>query len=190
MPNLSLPAPTLAPLLLGCILRVDDVAVRLTEVEAYAGAEDPASHAFRGPTPRTRVMFGPAGHLYVYRCMGIHSCINVVCGADRTAAAVLLRAGEIVGGIEIARARRGGVPDVRLARGPGCLGQALGLTVADSGIAIDGCHVELTDRSQKPDVACGPRVGVSRAAGLAWRFWIDGEPTVSAYRRTPGARDN
>lgn len=186
--DLSLPAPELAPHLLGCVLRVGDVAVRLTEVEAYAGEHDPASHAWRGPTPRTQVMFGPAGHLYVYRSMGLHFCANIVCGPDGEAAAVLLRAGEVVDGVETARARRGGVPDVRLARGPGCLGQALGLTTADSGAPLDGSRVALAAREHVPArIRSGPRVGISRAADTPWRFWLDGDPTVSAYRRSPGA---
>jgi len=185
--DLHLPAADVAPLLLGCVLRHGDVAVRLTEVEAYAGPADPASHAFRGPTPRAAVMFGPAGHIYVYLSHGIWHCVNLVCGPDGQAAAVLLRAGEVVAGLDVARARRGPVSDVRLARGPGCLGRALGLTVADSGRPL-GEGLELEPRSgPAPLVRSGPRVGVTQAADVPWRFWIDGDPTVSLYKRSPRA---
>ncbi|MEP6561884.1 MAG: DNA-3-methyladenine glycosylase, partial [Nakamurella sp.] len=110
------------------------VAVRLTEVEAYAGRDDPASHAFRGPTPRTAVMFGPAGHLYTYFVYGMHWCANIVAGVDGRASAVLLRSGEVVAGVDLARARRTRVVrDELLARGPAALASVLGLTGADTG---------------------------------------------------------
>jgi DNA-3-methyladenine glycosylase len=115
---LSGPVLDVAPLLLGAVLRTDEVAVRLTEVEAYAGETDPGSHAFRGRTPRTQVMFGPAGHAYVYFTYGMHWCVNVVTGPDGEASAVLLRAGEVVDGLVSARARRPGVRDRDLCRGP------------------------------------------------------------------------
>lgn len=181
-----------APALLGSVLRHREVALRITEVEAYEGLDDPASHAFRGPTPRTQVMFGPPGHLYVYRSYGIHRCANIVCGPAGRAAAVLLRAGQIVDGLDVARARRGDVPDVRLARGPGCVGQALGLDLELSGapIATGDDSAELTLQWHPADPAAirtGPRVGVSVAADVAWRFWLDDEPTVSRYARSPRA---
>lgn len=187
--DLTQPVAELAPALLGAVLRVGDVAVRLTETEAYAGPQDPASHAFRGPTPRTQVMFGPPGVLYVYRSYGIHSCVNIVCGEDGTASAVLLRGGQVIDGIDVAMARRGLLPgqEHRLARGPGCLGQALGLTPADSGLPIDGSSVSLEPGAAPATIATGPRVGVSQAADVAWRFWIAGDPTVSAYSRSPRA---
>lgn len=167
------------------------VTVELTEVEAYAGGSDPASHAFRGPTARNSVMFGPAGHLYVYLSHGIHHCANVVTGPDGEASAVLLRAGRVVEGTELARERRGGVGDHALARGPGCLGQALGLTLPDSGAdLLGGSELLLAPgaRGREPaPVATGPRVGVRLAHDVPWRFWVEGDPTVSVYRRNPRA---
>jgi DNA-3-methyladenine glycosylase len=169
------------------------VAVVLTEVEAYAGATDPASHAYRGLTRRTAVMFGPAGHLYVYFTYGMHWCCNVVTGADGEASAVLLRAGRVVEGVDLARARRGAkVLDRSLARGPATLTQALGITGADDGAdLLSGSTVRLgppaTDARER-GVSCGPRVGVSSAADVSWRFWVTGDETVSAYKRSPRLR--
>lgn len=174
--------------LLGARLTHGEVTVRITEVEAYAGTSDPASHAFRGPTPRSAIMFGPPDVLYVYFSYGMHCCANVVVGEEGDASAVLLRAGEVVEGVEIARARRGGVPDVRLARGPANLAQALGLTLAHNGSSLTGPELVLRRAAQVPgEVSTGPRVGVSRAADVPWRFWLTGDPTVSAYRRSPRA---
>lgn len=185
---MSRPALEVAPRLLGCVLRVGEVAVRLTEVEAYEGSGDPASHAWRGLTPRTAVMFGPSAHLYVYLSYGVHAAVNIVCGQPGVASAVLLRSAAVVAGIEIARARRRpGLPDSALARGPGNLGASLGLTPADSGIAIDGGRVDLRRRARVPRISTGPRVGISRAADRPWRFWISDDPTVSAYRLSPRA---
>ncbi|MDQ3628260.1 MAG: DNA-3-methyladenine glycosylase, partial [Actinomycetota bacterium] len=119
------PATRAAPALLGCLVRLGEVAVRLTEVEAYEGPDDPASHAFGGPTPRTAIMFGPPGRLYVYLSYGMHWCANVVCAPEGTASAVLLRGAEVVSGLPRARERRGGqVADRRLATGPACLTRA------------------------------------------------------------------
>lgn len=181
--DLRRPALAVAPDLLGCVLRGGGIALRLTEVEAYGGHDDPASHAFRGPTPRTEVMFGPPGRLYVYRSMGLHHCVNIVCGAPGTAAAVLLRAGEVVDGLDLARTRRGDVADTRLASGPGNLGRALGVTTATSGQVLGEDGWSLTDGCGETVVCQGPRVGVSRAADRPWRLWLPDEPTVSAYRR-------
>jgi DNA-3-methyladenine glycosylase len=175
----------MAPDLLGAVLRVDDVAIRLTEVEAYEGVADPASHAWRGRTPRNAVMYGKAGHLYVYLSYGIHSCVNIVCDVEGTAAAVLLRAGDVVAGEETVRTRRGPVPYARLASGPGNLGSALGLTTADCGLALDGVRASLVE-GPAGTIASGPRVGISRAADIPWRFWLAGEPSVSGPGR--GAR--
>ena len=179
-----------APALLGAVLRRTDedgvvVAVRLTEVEAYAGPDDPGSHAFRGPTPRTEVMFGPPGRLYVYFTYGMHHCCNVVVGEEGTAAAVLLRAGEVVEGVDLARARRGGAPDRELARGPARLCSALGIDRGDNGCDLASGPVTLQIAEQAPPataVATGPRVGLRRAADRPWRFWVRDEPTVSVYR--------
>ncbi len=233
-----------APDLLGCILEHQTpaglVAVRLTEVEAYAGAADPASHAYRGKTKRNAVMFGPPGHAYVYFTYGMYFCVNLVCAANGSASAVLLRAGQVIEGEELARARRtgprgdggagspsqggsggmgppgersrgglGGIvppektrPAVRsrdLARGPARLCQALDIDrsldgadvcVAGSPLRVRWPDADTLARSAEKKIATGPRVGVSSAADVPWRFWVEGDPTVSVYRphvprRTP-----
>jgi DNA-3-methyladenine glycosylase len=181
------PVATVAPLLLGAELTHGGVTVRLTEVEAYDGPNDPASHAYRGITPRNAVMFGPPGRLYVYFSYGIHWCANVVCGPDGRASAVLLRAGEVVEGLRIARDRRGGRADVDLARGPANLTQALGLSREHDGLDLTGRLGLLDDPVPVESVAAGPRVGVSLAHDVPWRFWLRDEPTVSTYRRSPRA---
>ncbi|QNF92991.1 DNA-3-methyladenine glycosylase [Janibacter sp. YB324] len=182
---------SVAPMLLGTRLVAGDVTLRLTEVEAYWGGNDPGSHGYRGMTPRTEVMFGPAGHLYVYRSYGIHWCANVVVGSKGECAAVLLRAGEVVRGEETARDRRGDVRARDLARGPGRLTRALGLTGEHDGSALVGSRAPIAlvapDEPVDPQrIRTGPRVGVSGPGGdgadYPWRFWLDGEPTVSAYR--------
>ncbi len=187
------PVLDVAPQLLGAILVHGDVAVRLTEVEAYDGANDPASHAFRGRTARNAVMFGPPGHAYVYFTYGMHFCVNLVCGEQGRAAAVLLRAGKVVAGVEHARKRRPTGPDRDLARGPARLTKAL-----DVDRALDGADVcdprsplRIVEGDRVPSEALrvGPRVGISAAADRPWRWWLDGDPTVSAYRpHTPRRR--
>ena len=161
----------------------------ITEVEAYNGIDDPASHAFTR-TPRSEIMYGPPWRLYVYRSYGIHHCANVVTGPSETASAVLIRAGRVVEGIDVARRRRGAVEDDALARGPGNLARALGLTLTDLGtdlLSAEGVH--LGPPADRPaDISSGPRVGVSQAADLPWRFWITADPTVSVYRRSPRAQ--
>jgi DNA-3-methyladenine glycosylase len=188
---LARPAEQVAPLLLGAVLRHGEVAVRIVEVEAYAGERDPASHAFRGPTARTEVMFGPPGHLYLYFSYGMHWAANVVCGPDGTAGGCLLRAGQVVEGIELARGRRHGAPDRDLARGPGRLTQALGLSREHRGLDLfAGGPVRLEPGpagAGEIEVATGPRVGVSQAADVPWRFWVAGSRYVSAYKRSPRA---
>ena len=189
------PVLEVAPELLGCTVSHSGVTVRLTEVEAYDGSNDPGSHAFRGPTPRTRVMFGEAGGLYVYFTYGMHWCANLVCGSVGTANAVLMRAGEVVGGLDLARLRRGGVSDRDLARGPACLAKSLALGRDQNGIDTVSTRSTFVVRapgrgpssgSISPVVCTGPRVGVSGPGGDAsaypWRFWLEGEATVSAYR--------
>jgi len=219
------PSVPLAPELLGLVLERETdaglVAVELTEVEAYAGASDPASHAYRGKTARNAVMFGPPGHAYVYFTYGMHFCVNLVCLGNGSASAVLLRAGRIIAGEELARTRRTGVPrGVRgarggrgdgespradgqsprgktvipfrdLARGPARLCQALDIDrsldgadvcAAESPLRMRWPDASTTARSAEKRVLSGPRVGVSQAAELPWRFWIEGEPTVSVYR--------
>lgn len=182
-----------APALLGAVLTSDvdgrRVRVRITEVEAYEGEIDPASHAFRGPTKRNQVMFGPAGYLYTYFVYGMHWCANVVCGQPGTAAAVLLRAGEIVLGVEHARARTPtAVSGPKLASGPARLARCLGLSGEHTGLdLLDAGSVVRIDRLGSPAAhQVGPRVGVASAAEHPWRFWLPGDPTVSAYR--PGGR--
>ena len=202
------PAIDVAPEVLGCVLSHQTaaglVAVELTEVEAYMGAADPASHAYRGRTARNAVMFGPPGHAYVYFTYGMHFCVNLVCQEEGTASAVLLRAGRIVAGEELARSRRGrgGTgPPRDLARGPARLCQALAIDRAQDGADVCDAASPLrigpsADVLAGP-VVTGPRVGISTAADVAWRYWIAGEPTVSVYRRhvprrrkpvTPSAR--
>jgi DNA-3-methyladenine glycosylase len=179
-------ADQVAPRLLGAHLTHAGVTVRLTEVEAYDGGNDPASHAYRGRTARNAVMFGPPGFLYVYFSYGMHWCANVVCGEDGRASAVLLRAGEVVDGEELAQERRGErVPFRSLARGPACLTQALGIGREQDGLDLRD-HLDLT-HGPPAEVVRGPRVGISVAHEVPWRFWLPGEATVSAYKRSPRA---
>lgn len=180
---LSGPVVEVAPRLLGAVLRRGDVALRLTEVEAYDGPNDPGSHAYRGITARNAVMFGPPGHLYVYFTYGMHHCCNVVCGPDGQASAVLLRAGEVVAGLDTVRARRPRSTDRDLARGPARLCQALAIDRTDNGTDLTVGPITL-EPSVMPtgEVRCGPRVGLRHAADRLWRFWLEGEPTVSTYR--------
>lgn len=187
--DLAQPAEVVAPLLLGAVLRHGAVAVRLVEVEAYEGSGDPASHAARGMTPRNQVMFGPPGHLYCYFTYGMWWACNVVCRPEGTAAGVLLRAGHVVEGLELARSRRGNASDRDLARGPGRLCQALGITGEHRGAYLfGGADVSLTAPAlPATSVERGPRVGVSTEADRPWRFWLSGDPHVSAYRRSPRA---
>lgn len=209
------PVLDVAPTLLGMVLRstTDEgtVAVRLTEVEAYDGPNDPGSHAYRGETPRNAVMFGPPGFLYVYFTYGMHYCMNVVVGPEGRPSAVLLRAGEIVEGLDLARGRRGqpdaqkvvfnqtragvragpvvkrpnGNPDRDLARGPARLCVALGIGRDGNGadlLAKDSPLQLLPGPGFDGEPSTGPRVGLREAADRAWRFWIPGDPTVSPYR--------
>jgi len=173
--------------LLGRRLDGHGVTLRITEVEAYGGIHDPASHAYTR-TPRSEIMYGPPWRLYVYQTRH-HFCANIVTGPTEHAAAVLIRSGGVIAGHELARQRRGGVPDVRLARGPGNLTQALGISLADLGADVRaGGGVQLGPSVDEPPIIMsGPRVGVSQAADVPWRFWIAGDPTVSAYRRSPRA---
>ncbi|WP_420368801.1 DNA-3-methyladenine glycosylase [Curtobacterium sp. L1-20] len=223
---LAEPAPVSAPALLGATIAGKGVTLRITEVEAYFGPTDPGSHGHRGPTARNRHLFGPPGTLYAYRSYGIHTCVNVVSGAEGVSSGSLLRAAEVVDGVATARERRGpSVADVALARGPGNLGSAVGavlgeddgtglldgrgpylLTLApglEARIASSGparVIEELLSETRSgpggvgtvPRISRGPRTGVGGVAGGAgypWRFWLTGEPTVSPYRRHPGALD-
>ena len=175
---LARPVLEVAPLLLGATFAHGGVTVRLTEVEAYDGPNDPGSHAFNGRTERNAVMFGPPGRLYVYFTYGMHHCCNVSCGPEGEPSAILLRAGEVVGGIEIARERRRRSTDRDLARGPGRLCQALGIDRSDNGLDLSDVLVPGTPPA---DISTGPRVGLRKAADNPWRFWVTGDPTVSRY---------
>lgn len=181
--------------LLGCRVSANGVTVRLTEVEAYAGeGADPASHAHRGRTPRNSVMFGPPGYAYVYFTYGMHWCLNIVCGPVGAASAVLLRAGEVIDGVELARSRRRAARQDRdLARGPARLCEALRLDGMANGLYLLGDGpVRLLPRIRQTGsgavVVAGPRVGVNGAHDVPWRFWYDGEPTVSVYKRHTSRR--
>jgi DNA-3-methyladenine glycosylase len=236
------PAPEVAPDLLGCLLwhasPAGTVAAVITEVEAYAGLADPASHAYRGQTARNAVMFGPPGHAYVYFTYGMHFCVNLVCQPAGEASAVLLRAGRVTEGAGLAAARRltrrgragrdgtgrdgtaGGPAELEaaarglgardavaggaagrplgerdLARGPARLCQALGIDRS-----LDGADVCAADSplavgartggrpAAPPVISTGPRVGISQAAEVPWRFWLAGDPSVSTYRRSAPRR--
>jgi DNA-3-methyladenine glycosylase len=182
--------------LLGCTVEADTpdgtVAARLVEVEAYRGADDPASHSFRGRTARNAVMFGPPGHLYVYFVYGMHFCANVTCLTDGEAGAVLLRAGEITSDPAVAFARR---PTARrapdLARGPARLAALLGLGRAHNGLDVTDpaspVRVLANPPVERRLVRTGPRVGVAAAHERPWRFWLAGSPAVSTYRPGRGA---
>jgi DNA-3-methyladenine glycosylase len=180
--------------LLGATLSGRDVIATIVEVEAYGGTPDgpwpdASAHSYRGLGARNAVMFGPPGRLYTYLSHGIHVCANVACGPDGTAAAVLLRAAAIVSGIDVARSRRGDLArTVALARGPGNLCSALGITMGDNGIDLfdPGSPVQLVLNDVVTAVS-GPRIGISKAADRPWRLWLQGRAEVSAYRRSPRA---
>jgi DNA-3-methyladenine glycosylase len=182
------PVEVAAPGLLGCRLVAGGVTVRLTEVEAYDGVGlDAASHSHRGRTARNAVMFGPPGRAYVYFTYGMHWCMNVVCRPEGTASAVLLRAGSIVDGIELARTRRPGASERDLARGPARLTQALGIAGETYGVNLLASDAPVRLLPPDPSAAegevhCGPRVGVVGEPERPWRFWLAGEASVSAYR--------
>ncbi len=185
---------TAAPRLLGAVITAGCVDARIVEVEAYGGPQDgpwpdAAAHSYRGRTERNAVMFGPPGRLYTYRSHGIHVCANISCGADGVAAAVLLRAAVIRSGRDAAWGRRGqAVASHALARGPGNLCSALGIGMEHNGIDVFDASSPVTVKLGEPVPAdAGPRVGVSQAADRAWRFWLPGNPEVSAYRRSPRA---
>ncbi|QGK70587.1 DNA-3-methyladenine glycosylase [Allosaccharopolyspora coralli] len=164
------------------------VRLRVVEVEAYRGYDDPASHCYRGRTERNAVMFGPAGHLYVYFVYGMHFCINVVTLTDDEPGAVLLRAGEVLDGVDLARKRRPAArKDTQLADGPAKLAGALGITREHNGtdLTAPGSSIRLLTGTtvDEHDVRTGPRVGVATAQDFPWRLWVAGSPAVSTYRR-------
>jgi DNA-3-methyladenine glycosylase len=178
--------PDVAKALLGWHLEANGVTIRLTEVEAYSGlGDDPASHAHRGLTNRNAVMFGPPGFLYVYQIYGMHFCANIVCAPIGSASAVLLRAGAVVGGHELARQRRHARKDDDLAAGPAKLMQVLALDKGANGTSVtDGTGPATLQPGEPPqEIVAGPRVGVTSAFDVPWRFWVKADPTVSNYRR-------
>lgn len=187
-------ATELAPLLLGAVLRHETdegvVAIRLTELEAYRGdGEDPGSHAHRGPTPRTVPMFGPPAHLYAYFSYGMHVCANIVCSPAGLASALLMRGGEVVEGLELARMRRPTASaDRDLARGPARLAAALGISLAQTGADLLAPPFAIELPKGATDFATSARTGVGGDGGGAaypWRFFAPGDPTVSPYKRHP-----
>ena len=180
----------LAPRLLGAVFSHTTaegiVSVRLTEVEAYLGESDPGSHAFRGPGRRNAVMYGEPGHLYTYFTYGMHVCANVTCSPAGAASAILLRGGEVIAGIDLARARRTtSKTDADLARGPARLVVALGIGLAQGGADLAAPPFDLTLADRPGRFASGARTGVAGPGGTGefpWRFWLPGEPSVSPYR--------
>jgi DNA-3-methyladenine glycosylase len=170
--------------LVGWTLLVDGVGGRIVEVEAY-DHDDPAAHGFRGRTPRNASMFGPAGYAYVYRSYGIHWCLNLVCAEPGVPAAVLLRALEPTHGLDRMRVRRGVEADRLLCSGPGRLCQALGVTRVHDGLALDRHPFALHPPAERVEVAAAPRIGISRAEHLPWRYALRGSPFLS--RPVPSA---
>jgi DNA-3-methyladenine glycosylase len=164
--------------LIGATLAVDGVGGMIVEVEAY-DQDDPASHGFRGPTPRTTSMFGPPGHAYVYRSYGIHWCLNLVCAPEGRAEAALVRALEPTLELETMRQRRGLEATRALCSGPGKLCQALGITRALDGLALDAPPFELVAREFEPPLVVGPRIGITRAVEQPWRYGLVGSPFLS-----------
>jgi DNA-3-methyladenine glycosylase len=194
---LERPVDVIAPDLLGCLLEqtlgTERITLSITEVEAYDAATDPASHAYRGRTARNAVMFGPPGHAYVYFIYGMHHALNIVCGPEGHASAVLVRAGRIIHGIDTARAHvTTRITDARIASGPGRLTRSMAIDLTLNGVDLRAATSGLTLRRGTPvhhgATRTGPRVGVTKAADRPWRFWIDGDPAVSQYRPYPPRR--
>ena len=167
-----------APELIGATLLVNGVGGLIVEVEAYHHT-DPAAHSYRGPTTRNAVMFGPPGYAYVYRSYGIHWCLNFVCEAEGSASAVLIRALEPTTNLTAMRRRRGLSEPRALCSGPGKLCEALGVTVKHNGLALDRAPFELRARAQKPEIAVGPRIGITKAVDHPWRYGLKGSRFLS-----------
>ena len=176
------PVLEVAEELIGATFLVDGVGGKVVEVEAYHH-EDPAAHGYRGRTERNATMFGPPGHAYVYRSYGIHWCVNFVCEPEGVADAVLIRALEPMHKLSLMRRRRGVEDERRLCSGPGRLCQALAITGAHDGLALDRPPFRLEPRTEKPDVVRGPRVGISRATDLPWRYGLAGSRYLSRTLR-------
>ena len=168
----------MAPDLIGATILVNGVGGRLVEVEAYHHTE-PAAHSFRGPTQRNEVMFGPPGYVYVYRSYGIHWCLNFVCEPEGSASAVLIRAIEPTAGLATMRRRRGVADERLLCSGPGRLCEALGITGAHNGLALDQPPFELFARQGEVEIVAGPRIGITKAAELPWRYGEKGSRFLS-----------
>ena len=171
-----------APDLIGVTFLVDSVGGRIVEVEAYHH-EDPAAHGYRGPTERNATMFGPPGYAYVYRSYGIHWCVNFVCEEVGSASAVLIRALEPTHGVDVMRARRGLDDSRALCSGPGKLCQALGITREHDGLPLDRPPFELRERADEPEIVQGPRIGISKAVDLPWRYGEAGSRYLSRALR-------
>jgi DNA-3-methyladenine glycosylase len=167
-----------APELIGATLKVDGVGGMIVEVEAYHHT-DPAAHSYRGPTERNAVMFGPPGCAYVYRSYGIHWCLNVVCEEEGSASAVLIRALQPTAGLALMRRRRGLHDERALCSGPGKLAEALGITHRHNGLALDRTPFDLRARLAAPDIAIGPRIGISKAVEHPWRYGLAGSRFLS-----------
>jgi DNA-3-methyladenine glycosylase len=171
-----------APDLIGVTLLVDSVGGRIVEVEAY-DQEDPASHGYTGRTDRNAAMFGPPGHAYVYRSYGIHWCLNLVCGEEGVPEAALIRALEPTAGMARQRRRRGVDEPRALCSGPGKLCQALGITGEHDGLALDRPPFRLEERKEAPEIVTAPRIGITRATELSWRYLEAASPYVSRGQR-------
>ena len=176
--DFSAPAHEVAQLLIGTVLLVDGVGGRIVETEAY-DREDPASHAFSGPTERNGAMFGPPGHAYVYRSYGIHWCLNFVCREDGHGAGVLIRALEPLAGLERMQQRRDTSDPRLLCSGPGKLCQALGVSHAHNGLALAALPFAVSARVAPAPLVTGPRIGISKAIEVPWRFGLAGSRFVS-----------
>ena len=184
MLDFSLPAPEIARRLIGATLLVDGVGGLIVEVEAY-DREDPASHSFSGPTKRNAVMFGPPGKIYVYRSYGIHWCLNFVCREEGHGAGVLIRALEPTQGIDIMQKRRGIENPLLLCSGPGRVGQALGITHSYNGLSINELPFQLIPSTAPVTIAVGPRIGITKARDVPWRFGLANSRFLS--RRFPNS---
>jgi DNA-3-methyladenine glycosylase len=181
------PVHVVAPELIGVTLLVDGVGGEIVEVEAY-DREDPASHGHRGLTSRNAAMFGPPGHAYVYRSYGIHWCLNLVCADQDDPQAALVRALAPTHGLPAMRARRGVEDERALSSGPGKLCQALAITGSHDGLPLDRPPFRLLPRAREPEVIAGPRIGISQAVDLPWRYGLAGSPFLSRPFQSSAAR--